>query len=371
MNKTFLPTKETTEADMLMALYPNASSEQLDKWTKLYGYKNRHTFTGAIRKRLGIKRASQGSVETQEPESLVINLPPILLRNYRPKKTRKGDEEIAVAHCGDGHACKITKSYDEGVYRARMDTMFDSIMTLVSLHRNMYPINVLRIINTGDNTQGENPFQGSTIGSVAMGARDQTTKVAYPTWVKLIASLRQEFAEVEFDGFPGNHGYTKGAPETSREDLRLYDLLQAYFFNTKGITINVHEEFGDIIDINGFRVFCFHGDEIPCQQGVPFFALDRKLKSWYMQFGGFNYALGGHFHKYHADEVSSKFEYLMTSTLVSDDEWAIKKLGISSSPSQNIFGMHPTMGMTWRYKMMVDRKFLMEKLPDVYGKEAL
>ena len=317
--------------------------------------------------KLSIKEHKVVIEENVEP---VINLPSVALREYKHKKARRGDEEIAVAHTGDGHACKITKSFDEDVYNQRMITLFDSIMTIVTLHRNMYPINVLQIVNTGDNTQGENPFQGCTIGSVSRGARDQTSKVAYPAWVKLIASLKQEFAKVEFDGFPGNHGWSKGSPETSREDLRLYDLLQAYFCNTKGITINIHDSFGEIIEINGFRFFCFHGDEIPCQQGVPFFALDKKLKSWYMQFGGFNYALGGHFHKYHADEVSSKFEYLMTSTLASDDEWAIKKLGISSSPSQNIFGVHPTMGMTWRYKMMVDRKFLMEKLPSVYKEQG-
>lgn len=366
-NKSYLPEPNTEKAQELIVYYRQVTEEaELDRLAKEYGYKNRHNFMDAMNKRLGERRKCiKPEVELDE-KSPVINLPPIKLRDYKAKKTRRGDEEVATVHCGDGHACKITKSYNEEVYKQRMDTMFDSIMTLVALHRNMYPINVLRIVNVGDNTQGENPYQGSVVGSVSRGARDQTTKVAYPAWVKLIGSLKQEFIEVEFDGFPGNHGYSKGAPETSREDLRLYDLLQAYFSNTKGITINVHEEFSDIIEINGFRFFCFHGDEIPCQQGVPFFALDKKLKSWYMQFGGFNYALGGHFHKYHADEVSSKFEYLMTSTLVSDDEWAIKKLGISSSPSQNIFGVHPTMGMTWRYKMVVDRKFLMEKLPDVY-----
>ena len=111
----------------------------------------------------------------------------------------------------------------------------------------------------------------------------------------------------------------------------------------------------------GFKFFCFHGDGIPCQAGVPFFALDKKLSKWYMQFGGFNYALGGHFHKRHSDEVSSKFEYFMVSTLVSDDDWALKKLGISSNPSQNLMGVHPHHGVTWRYPLVVDKKFLPEK----------
>lgn len=284
----------------------------------------------------------------------IVNLPPIKLREYKKKKVRRGDEEEAGLHIGDGHAAKITPSYDGDVYNKRMDNVFDSTMTIVTLHRNMYPINRIRIFDTGDNTQGENPFQGSVIGSVAMGARDQTTKLAFPILVKLIGSLKQEFAEVVFEGFPGNHGYTKATPETSREDLRLYDLLKAYFDGKKGITINVHDTFGDMVEVMGFKFFCSHLDGIQSYSGIPLFAIKRRLDAWFIQFGGFDYALGGHFHfRVGGYEMSSKYEFSMVSTLVSDDEWALKKLGISSHPSQNIFGVHPEQGMTWRYPLNV------------------
>lgn len=284
----------------------------------------------------------------------IVKLPPIKLREYKPRKVRRGDEEEAGLHLGDGHAGKVTPSYDGDVYRQRMDTTFDSTMKITTLHRNMYPINRLRIFDSGDNTQGENPFQGSVIGSVEMGARDQTTKLAYPALVKLISSLKQEFAEIIFEGYPGNHGFTKATPETSREDLRLYDLLKAYFDGKKGITINVHETFGDIVEVMGFRFLCTHLDGIQSYSGIPLFAIKRRLDAWFIQFGGFDYALGGHFHfRVGGYEMSSKYEFSMVSTLVSDDEWALKRLGISSRPSQNIFGVHPEQGMTWRYPLNV------------------
>lgn len=300
------------------------------------------------------------NLKTENKDQIIVNLPQIELREYKPVKGKLADEEIAILHTSDGHAGKITRSYDEDVYRKRMDTMFDSIMTIITLHRKMYPINDLHIVNTGDNVQGENPFQGSKVGTIRMGARDQTTKLAYPAWVRLIASLKQEFSKIEFDGFGGNHSYDKLAPETSREDFRLYDLLQSYFGNKKGIEINIHEEFAEVININGFRFFCTHFDGIPCQQGIPYFGIDRAIKSWYMQFDGFQYCLGGHFHKRHEDEISSKTSYFMASTLVSDDDWALKKLKISSNPSQNIYGLHKRHGITWRYPLIVDYKFLPE-----------
>lgn len=367
-NVSYLPKTGTPEWGDLARLYPTAIKEQLEVWRQQYNYANIKTFMDAMNKGRGIKRAmpeisSPQIIETSEP---IINLPPIKLREYKPKKARRGDEEDAILHISDGHACKITPSYDEDVYNSRMETLFDATMTIVSLHRNMYPIRKLHIFNTGDNTQGENPHQGSNVGSVKRGARDQTIYVAYPAHVKLISSLKQEFEEVEVECVPGNHGHDRLAPETSREDLRLYDLLRIRFENTRGVRINIHERFSAIANVFDFRCFLFHGDGVPCQQGVPFFALDKKLKAWYMQYGGFNYAFGGHFHKRHSDEISSRLEYFMCGSLASDDEWALKKLGISSSPSQNIYGIHPQMGVTWRYGLVVDRKFLAEKLPDVY-----
>jgi len=367
-NKSYLPLENSPEWGKLARDYPDASQAQLEIWARELGYVSVHNFTAAMRRRRGIERTiPMPALSDRIAEMPVVELPPIKLREYKAKKTRRGDEEIAVLQGGDGHAGKITKSFDEDVYLKRMETMFDSTMTIVTLHRHMYPINTLQIVVLGDNVQGENPFQGSKVGSIRMGVRDQIAKLALPAWVKLICSLKQEFAQVIFDGFPGNHGHDRLAPETSRADLSLYDLIDAKVGTKKGITVNIHEASGEIIEIGGFRFYCFHGDEVPCQQGVPHFALAKKLKAWFIQFGGFNYALGAHFHKRIIDEIASQFEYAMSSTLLSDDDWAIKKLGISSSPSQNIFGVHPHIGMSWRYKMIVDRDFLMRKLPDVYG----
>jgi hypothetical protein len=295
----------------------------------------------------------------------VINLPPIILREFKPTQT-VDSEEIAVLHMSDGHAGKITKTFNEEVYKQRMDNVFDSTMDIVSKHRKMYKINKLWIPNTGDNLQGENVFQGSKVGSIQHGSRDQAIKVAFPAWVKLIASLKQEFEEVIFDGIVGNHGHNKFDPETSTDDLRLYDLLQVYFATTKGVTIKIHEpeysEANNVITMLGFRFFVFHGDGIKISQGVPFFALDKRLKNLYMQYHGFNYALGGHFHKRHIDELSSACTYIMCSSLVSDDEFSMKTLGISSTPSQNIFGLHHRRGITWNYALCVDDEFIPEKI---------
>lgn len=363
MSVRLLP-KEGELYEAIIKEYPTCTMERMAEFAQACGFSQVSSFQSSAHKTLGLKRVvSRKELTASKPDEdkeVVVNLAPIKLREYKAKKVKRGDEEEACIHIGDGHAGKITPSYDETVYQQRMDTMFDSIMKIVALHRNMYPVNRLRIFDTGDNTQGENPYQGSNIGSVKMGARDQTTKLAYPALVKLIGSLKQEFAEVIFEGFGGNHGYERLAPETSREDLRLYDLLRAYFESKKGITINIHEAFGEIVEVMGLRFFVTHLDGIPSHSGIPFFGIDKALKAWYMQFRGFHYALGGHFHHRHlGDEVSAALpDFMMCSTLVSDDDWALKKLKISSNPSQNIFGVHKEFGITWRYSLCVDKTFL-------------
>ena len=323
---------------------------------KQLGYTEYKNFCFAVRRDTGLEIPTIGKVDTVLPKPEEIHLPEIKINPYKPKGIkRKGDEEIACLHCGDGHADKVTKSYNADVYLDSMEKLFENTMTIVTLHRNMYPIRKLWIANEGDNVQGENPFQGSKVGTITMGVRDQIAKLALPAWAKLIARFRQEFEEVECDFFPGNHGFERLAPETSRADLSLYDLIRAKIGDMKGITIRIHEEFGDVVTQFNWRFFITHLDGIPSYSGIPYFGIDKALKSWYMQFGGFDFALGGHFHQAHlGDEVSASLRYfMMHSTLVSDDDWALKKLKISSRPSQNLFGIHEREGISWRYAVRV------------------
>lgn len=324
---------------------------------KRYDFPNRSAVNASMRQRFGVMISEQSQdIEDELERNPIVELPPVKLLDYKAPRVKRGDEEIAILHATDGHADKITKSYNKEIYRKRMVTMFKSVMKIINLHRNMYPIRKLVILNTGDNIQGENPYQGSTVADVSMGARDQVTKLAVPMWNNVLASFRQEFEVVEFHGVPGNHGHDKLSPETSSYDLLLYDILEAGIGKEKGININVHEDWWAIVELLGFLLFMFHGDGIPCQQGVPFFALDKKLKTWHMQFGGFRYAFSGHFHKAHYNEVSSVLEHFMASSLTSDDAWALKKLGISSQPSQGLYGLHPRHGITWRYCVDVEEK---------------
>ena len=344
--------------------FERSNTKELLELAKELGYERIDSLNRSMKK-YGVTRKHVDYKIKDSDDPLTINLPPVKLITPKVKKT-KGNEEVALLILGDGHAGKITKSFSKEIYKQRMETVFQHTMNIVNLHRNMYPIKKLVIANVGDNLQGENPFQGSKIGETECGARDQITKIATPVWNNILASFRQQFEEVNMYCVPGNHGAgDRLAPETSNHDLLLYDILKAGIGQEKGINIHSSDEWYMLFKIFGFKFFMFHGDSIPCQSGIPFFGIDKALCKWYMQFNSFNYALSGHFHKNYTNEVSSKLEHFMNGTLVTDDEWVLKKLKISSTPSQTLLGVHPVHGCTWRYPLVVDDKFMMEPLEKV------
>ena len=359
---TYLPSKDSEEAQEICNLYPTASREKMNEWRVKYGYKTVISLREAIRTQYQIFRQRNiPELEAEEirKEALVINLPPVKVNLYKGGRQKKGDEEEMVVIDSDGHAGKLTNSYNKEIYRKRMETKFNSIVTIVNLHRKMYPIKKLHILALGDHIQGENVHQGSKLEEVEMGARNQLIKIAVPIWNDYLASLRQHFTEIIIDGFPGNHGaYDRLAPATSNWDFLLYDILeQGICQKVKNLTMNIHDDPSGmgIVNIMGFRMLCFHGDAVRSTQGVPYFALQRRIKEWYMQFGGFSYAFCAHFHKLAYDEIGAGVEMYMNSTLVSDDPWALKKLGVSSRPRQWALGFHPRMGISWAYRLIVDK----------------
>jgi len=288
----------------------------------------------------------------------VIALEPVKFRKFKSPKKGRGDPETQVIILGDHHAGEITPSYNPEIYRKRMDTLLDSLMTITYLHRNMYALNDLVILCVGDMVHGENPYQGATVEMVDRGAVRQVVEIALPCLKDFIMQARQEFKTVEFMGIRGNHGrYDRLAPRTSNWDLMLYGLLQQALSRQSGISIEYSNDFYAIKEIKGFRFFLFHGDQIPSHYGLPYYGIHRKLMTWHSQYN-FPFAILGHFHQFANKEISTRLQYFMNGSMVTDDPWALEKIGLSSTPMQWTFGIHQKMGITFRYPLIVDHSFL-------------
>ena len=356
MAKRLLPDKDSPEGQ---AILEQVKAGKADALWKALGYKNRTNFLGAIRKSYGFFVSREPiewhSVEEEPPA--VRDLSPVKLREYKGIKIGKGDPETQVLIIGDGHAGEITPSFNPDVYKKRMNKLFDNTMVITNLHRNMYPLNDLIVIDVGDNVHGESPYQGATIASVSCGAVDQVYDIALPAIRNLLYSFKQEFKTVRFIGVRGNHGRVSPiSPRTSNWDMMLYKTL-AKMQLPKGITIEYSDDFKALVNIEGFTFFVFHGDQCRATMGVPYFALTKKLMSWSNTFS-FHYAICGHYHKEDYLRVSSKIKLLMNGSLVTDDPYALEVVGTSSIPCQWSFGVHKNYGISWLYNLILDRSFL-------------
>lgn len=356
MPENRMPSVGSREFSDYVAALHVLDHDAFGEFAKEKGYANGSSLLTQLEKR-GFYRSHPFPIPAkQQPEPIIVS-PKVQLQKYRPPRTRKGDPETQVILASDGHAGEITPSFNPDVYQQRMKNLFNGMLEITKLHRDIYPINELVVLNAGDNIHGENPYQGGKVETIAMGARNQVLQLALPAWIDFILSARQEFKVVAFHGVRGNHGrYDRLAPATSNWDSMLYDGLQSAVGNKRydGVTIESSEEFYKIIEVQGHRFFLFHGDQVRSTQGIPLFALKRRLDAWYIQFSGFDYACCGHFHKYVNDQMTSRYRLLMSASLVSDDTWSLERLGISSVPSQWTFGVHRGRGMTWRYALDVE-----------------
>ena len=360
MGKRFLPPDNSKELEELIKEYTTCSRDHLPVLAARYGFRNDYSLMDSMWHRLGIKWAKPiKEQEIKEAKEVIVNLPSIKLKTYKPIEHKgKGDPETQVLLLGDLHAGEITPSYNGKVFKARLNKLYQSLLTITYLHRNMYQVNDLVIIDLGDNVHGENAHMGATIENTECGAVSQVFELALPELNNLLASLKQEFRTIAFYGIIGNHGRSsREAPMTSNWDLMLYNALKAERLSS-GIEIYPCKEFAQIVPIQGFKFFCFHGDQIRSYQGVPYFALVRKIISWFITYGGFAYSCSGHWHKDDILRVSAKTKHFMNGALPTDDPYALKVIGTSAIPAQWTFGVHAKKGVTWCYSLVLDEAFL-------------
>jgi hypothetical protein len=357
MSKRILPKVPSPEAEKLARKYDMSDHDEKAKLAKDLGASRATLQSWRSNCNLDYPRILKETIDETEVDLDKIVLPEVKIREYEPIVSTTHEEEQGLIVC-DGHAGKITKSYNPEVYKERMANLFQKAILIKNLHSHMYPLNKLHLLCLGDNVQGENPFQGSKLGEISMGARDQVVKLATPALLDLIFSLKQHYSEITLECFAGNHGkISKEAPATSNWDFLLYDILKSTLGSQKGIKVNIYEDFGAVVPILNTKFFCTHGDGTTTNGGVPWMAMARKVKSWHMQYSsGFEYVAVGHFHTTSYTEVGKDVALFMNGTLVSDDDWALNKMGVSSTPAQWTFGVSPHRGVTWQYPLNVTEK---------------
>jgi len=295
------------------------------------------------------------STSPAPPKIDVPVIPSLKIKPFHIISKQRDEEDIGIV-LADSHVGRKTTTYNTAIYKARMDYLSDSVMTIINLHR---PIRNAYIFMLGDMVHGESIYKGAHIEECEVGAYGQIYTYAIPTLASFLVSISQGVASVEWYGVRGNHGkYDKTAVPRTNWDNFLYQGLNTHLMNQKNIIGHVSTDFYQLVNIRGFRFFLMHGDQVRANQGVPLFALRRKYQEYYAYVGGFHYAYNGHFHVGGKDHINSIADYTMCPPLVTGDDWALEVIGRASSPVQLAFGVHERYGRTWEYNLQTDLDFV-------------
>jgi len=354
--KRRIPEVGTAEFEAEASFYRKSTKDERIKRAQELGYKNKDSYE-TVMARSGAKLPDI-VIPPVIPQETTVNLPPVTLKRYKPiNMGRIGNPETQVLHLTDHHWGQVTKSFNPDIAKTRYEYLFQSVLRITNLHRKLYPINDLVIFVTGDMVHGENVYQGAKVGTISCGAREQVITLAFPNLSEFILSLKQEFKTVRVKCVPGNHGrYSREAPATSNWDMMLYDLLKTKL-EPYGAEVEIADNFFLMTEVQGHRFFLAHFDQFRATMGVPWFAMMRGIQSWFVTYGGFDYIVGGHFHRDDFFRVNSRCKLVMGASIVTGDSFTEEVIKTSSIPCQWTFGVHREKGLTWPYSLIVDEKF--------------
>lgn len=362
-----LPEEGTPEFEQLLKEWCVChDAARMDALAHQYHFSYGHSLDKALRQR-GYKKEPIPS-STPEPRIVYKTIPleALNIKRFKPMPRRKGDEEHQVVTLSDQQVGHSTKSYNSEVYRQRMKNFERHTMLIADLHRNMYPINELWLIFLGDNVHGEKVGKQVSLDELdtmvdkygthhIMGVSNQIHDVLVPATVACIANFLQLYKIIHIRGVVGNHGTgEKWNALRSNWDAEYYHSLEMAFKNEKRVDVEFeYDGFYQIVEIQGWKFFVFHGDQIPAYHGIPWYGIERRVLNWNAIYD-FDYVLMGHFHTFGEHDCNG-IPILLNGTFCSDDPWALKKLGKQGSIVQRTFGVHKNVGITWRYPLLLEK----------------
>lgn len=287
------------------------------------------------------------------------DIPPVTFRSKG-----KNDPETFVLILSDEHVGAVTPGgYCTDYFEESWDYYIDRVLKIHEIMGDTIPFrDECVILNVGDHSTGQGiyPNQASYTHPHTLA---QVHNHFIPSRIKLHKSLATRFKRIRDIYVRGNHGRTgKENPDEVNFDSFGAAALGLYYADREGdksyrsrVTIEAElENWYRIVDIEGFGFHVSHGDTVKQYMGYPYYGVMRKVAGWTGAFDeDWRYLVIGHFHTPMFTSWNRKYVF-QNGTFVIGDEFPRKTLGVTSEPTQYVFGVHERRGVTWQYPLNVD-----------------
>lgn len=316
-----------------------------------------------------------------------------------PKKPK--GEEVAVLvlsdlHCGlavkKEEVCFLGSEYNIDIFRKRMQNLTESVIEIIDLHRNLYPINKLVIFCLGDLVHGMNDVgQWSQV----YVEQDIVTQIfeCMAEMEKMIMQYVQFFDNVEFYGVYGNHSRVARQgieKDFANWDYLMYKYLEQGLKNQDNLKFIYDKSWAQIATVMNQKFLLIHGDEMNGLSGMaaaesryqglfqhfksvdeatrilgPFIEklkkqpnnpeLNREFITAIMLYcKSFSNMVCGHIHNPNVLTTNYGGRLIVNGAFVGGDNYSIKKLQSMSKPSQKLFGVNKDR-LTFQYDIELDK----------------
>jgi len=279
------------------------------------------------------------------------------IRKYKPPKrdkSRSADEETMVALYSDSQIAHLTPTYNFETYKARNKRYVEKILRIADLDRKGRPINHIELFLQGDIVHGERVGKTVDLDELEDTVAVAMFDVALPGLEYVISNLAQNFNTVGVRCVWGNHGVvSRDNALTTNWDYMIYKILEREYRNNPHVEFSVPSQFYHIQDVMGWKFFLTHGDKINMWMNIPVYGIIQKIMRWAGSIGSFDYATFGHFHN-HCDMDWNDKRFFINGNFTTDDQWAIKVLGLKGSCSQMLLNVHRDLGVVNQRKMHLE-----------------
>jgi predicted phosphodiesterase len=259
------------------------------------------------------------------------------------------DRQTAVLVMTDQHYGKRTASYSTDVFDRRMQALGDRLRA-IRLSMPDIDYDGLVVCLLGDVNDGSDIYPTQTHHQELTNPEAQADRLSacLEPW---LLDQRGVWGEVRVECVPGNHGRTgKTAHEAANWDIAAYRNLRLRLRDK----IAVHwTEQGDPffrkVPVYGHTLLLYHGHDIPGGGTVPVNGVANRVLRWATsRLAPFDMVLMGHFHTSATASINS-VDLLLSGTMVSDDDWALRKYGWESVNRWWMFGMSERKKLVWQY----------------------
>lgn len=288
------------------------------------------------------------------------NLPAVPPPVYTPKnKTQRTDEDMVLVlsdlHIGHEHTLEETgglSEYNVNIFIERLENLKSAITDIYELHSKLYRIPKLHIMSLGDIVDGANTAGAWSPVWINTPIMDQVM-LGYRHISDFVHYMLSIFDEVELYAIYGNHGRIaqSGAEKKyANFDYICYKYLELEFRNEPRLKIHTTQSWWMIKEIQNHKFLMIHGDDVkakdPPVKGV--FELEKRMTGLTKIIP--DYTVCGHFHN--ASEFTTHSgKAIVNGSFVGGDVYSLSNNMPGNLPEQKLFGVHPTVGITWTYNV--------------------